>query len=115
MPKPERQTTTVLLVDDHPLIRKGLRVLLESEADIAVAGEAGDGEEAIDQVRTLSPDVVVMDITMPKLNGIDATRRILAEAPESRIIALSIHSGKALRGRHAGGGGRRLRAQGKRA
>jgi DNA-binding NarL/FixJ family response regulator len=90
----ERQTTTVLLVDDHPLIRKGLRVLLESEADIAVAGEAGDGEVAIDQVRTLSPDVVVMDITMPKLNGIDATRRILAEAPETRIIALSIHSGK---------------------
>ena len=73
-------------------MRKGLRALLESEADIAVVGEAGDGQEAIDQVETLAPNLVVMGIDMPKLNGIDATRRILAEAPEIRIVALSSHS-----------------------
>ena len=87
---------TVLLVDDNELVRKGLRALLESEADIVVTGEAGDGEQAIERVRTLTPDMVVMDISMPKLNGIDATRRILAEAPETRIVALSIHSKKCL-------------------
>jgi LuxR family maltose regulon positive regulatory protein len=90
----EQHTTTVLLVDDHPLMRRGLRALLESEADIAVIGEAGDGQEAIDQVKTLAPDVAIMDISMPNMNGIDATRRILAEAPETRIIALSIHAEK---------------------
>ena len=85
---------TVLLVDDHPLFRKGLRLLLEEEEDIRIAGEAGDGREAIDQVRTLSPDVVIMDITMPHLNGIDATRQILSESPDTRVVALSIHAGK---------------------
>jgi DNA-binding NarL/FixJ family response regulator len=90
----EQHTTTVLLVDDHALIRKGLRTLLESEAKIAVIGEAGDGQEAIDQVKLLAPDVTIMDIRMPNINGIEATRRILAEAPETRIIALSIHAEK---------------------
>jgi len=80
MPTTEQHTTTVLLIDDHPLMRRGLRTLLESEADIAVIGEAGDGQEAIDQVKSLTPDVAIMDITMPNLNGIEATRRILAEA-----------------------------------
>ncbi len=94
MPTTEQHTTTVLLVDDHPLMRRGLRTLLESEANIAVAGEAGDGQEAIDQVKTLAPDVTIMDISMPNINGIEATRRILAEAPETRIIALSIHAEK---------------------
>jgi len=90
----EQHITTVLLVDDHPLIRQGLRALLEGEENIAVAGEAGDGQEAIDQVKTLVPDVTIMDISMPNINGIEATRRILSEAPETRIIALSIHSEK---------------------
>ena len=94
MPTTEQHTTTVLLIDDHPLMRRGLRTLLESEADIAVIGEAGDGQEAIDQVKSLTPDVAIMDITMPNLNGIEATRRILAEAPEARIIALSMHAEK---------------------
>ncbi|MCJ7500230.1 response regulator transcription factor, partial [bacterium] len=70
-------TTKVLLVDDHSIVRKGLRLLMEAEEDIAVVGEAGDGQKAIDLVRKLSPDVVVMDITMPGLNGIEATRRIM--------------------------------------
>ena len=63
--------TTILLVDDHPLFRKGLRLLLEEQADFRIVGEAGDGREAIDRVRKHSPDVVIMDISMPDFNGID--------------------------------------------
>jgi DNA-binding NarL/FixJ family response regulator len=85
---------TVLLVDDHPVFRKGLRLLLGEEPDMTVVGEAGDGREAIDRVRDLSPDVVVMDITMPNLNGIDATRRIISEFPDTKVVSLSIHGGK---------------------
>ncbi|MGB5299051.1 MAG: response regulator, partial [Thiogranum sp.] len=90
----DRENSTILLVDDHPLMRKGLRALLEGEPGLEVAGEAGDGEEAIEQVRTLSPDIVVMDVSMPRLNGIEATRRLLEEAPRTRVLALSIHSEK---------------------
>jgi len=86
--------TTILLVDDHPLFRKGLRLLLEEQADYRIIGEAGNGREAIDRVRTLSPDVVIMDITMPDLDGIDATRQILSEVPSAKVIALSMHTGK---------------------
>ena len=88
------QQTSILLVDDHAMLRKGLRVLIEQEENLRVIGEAADGREAIDQVRQLQPDVVVMDINMPHLNGIEATRKILAESPQARILALSIHSGK---------------------
>jgi DNA-binding NarL/FixJ family response regulator len=84
----------VLLVDDHALIRSGLRTLLEEEKGLRVVGEAGDGREALEMVRKLSPDVVVMDITMPRLDGIEATRGILTESPETKVIALSIHGGK---------------------
>ena len=86
--------TSILLVDDHPVFRKGIYLLLEQEPDMRVIGEAGDGQAAIDRVRDLSPDVVVMDITMPNLNGIDATRHIVSESPHAKVIALSIHSGK---------------------
>ncbi len=86
--------STLLLVDDHLLMRKGLRVLLEQEADFTVIGEAGNGQEAIEQVRQLKPDIVVMDINMPDLNGIDATRQILSESPDCKVLALSMHSGK---------------------
>ena len=88
------QQTSILLVDDHAMLRKGLRVLIEQEENLRVIGEAADGREAIDQARQLQPDVVVMDINMPHLNGIEATRQILAESPQTRILALSIHSGK---------------------
>lgn len=87
-------TTKVLLVDDHPVFRKGIQLLLEQDPDLRVVGEASDGQAAIDRVRDLSPDVAVMDITMPNLNGIDATRRIVSEFPHTKVIALSIHSGK---------------------
>jgi ATP/maltotriose-dependent transcriptional regulator MalT/ActR/RegA family two-component response regulator len=86
--------TTILLADDHPLFRKGLRDLLEEQPGFEIVGEAGNGQEAIDQVKTLSPDVVVMDIAMPDLNGIEATRNILFESPSTRVVALSMHSGK---------------------
>ena len=86
--------STVLLVDDHAVFRKGLRLLLEAEPDLRVVGEAGDGQEAIDLARKLSPDVVVMDITMPNLNGIEATRHIISASPNAKVMALSIHSGK---------------------
>lgn len=84
----------VLLVDDHPLFRKGLRLLLEEEVDLEVVGEAGDGREAVGLVRELAPDAVVMDISMKGLNGIEATRQIISEAACTRVLALSIHSGR---------------------
>jgi LuxR family maltose regulon positive regulatory protein len=92
MTRTDGQAASVLLVDDHPLIRKGLRTLLEGAAGVFVSGEAADGEQAIEQARSLAPDVIVMDISMPRLNGIEATRRILKDLPDTRIIALSIHS-----------------------
>jgi LuxR family maltose regulon positive regulatory protein len=87
-------TSTVLLVDDHSVFRKGLRLMLEEEQDLEVVGEAGDGREAIDLFMELRPDVVVMDISMNGLSGIEATDTIISEAPETAIVALSIHSGK---------------------
>jgi len=86
--------TNVLLVDDHPVFRKGLRLLLEDESDFRVVGEAGDGLEALELVSQLDPDVVVMDISMPGMDGIQSTQSILSEAPHTKVIALSIHSEK---------------------
>jgi DNA-binding NarL/FixJ family response regulator len=83
---------TVLLVDDHVLVRRGFRRILEDEARITVVGEAGDGREAIQLVRKLKPKVVVMDLTMPGMNGLDATREILTVCPESSVLMLSMHS-----------------------
>jgi DNA-binding NarL/FixJ family response regulator len=87
-------TIRVLLADDHKIVRDGLRTLLEKQADIAVLGEAEDGREALQLAGKLSPDVVVMDIAMPELNGIEATRQILSEYPGIKIVALSMHSDK---------------------
>lgn len=85
---------TILLVDDHEMLRKGLRLLIEQEQGLHVIGEAGDGQQAIDQIRLHSPDIVVMDINMPNINGIEATRQIMLDFPQTMILALSIHSGK---------------------
>ena len=86
--------TTVLLVDDHPVFREGLRHLIENSKGIKVVGEAADGQAAIELVRQLSPQVVVMDISMPDFNGIEATEQIVSEHPQTKVMALSIHSGK---------------------
>ena len=83
---------TVLLVDDHSLVRRGFRRMLEDEPDIDVVGEAGDGEEAIRQARALHPRVVVMDCALPGMNGLDATRRIIEDAPDIAVLMLSMHS-----------------------
>jgi len=82
----------VLLVDDHTLIREGLRSLLEKQPDVQVVGEAEDGRRAKELVAELSPDIVIMDVTMPRLGGIEATRQITGEFPSVKVIALSIHS-----------------------
>jgi DNA-binding NarL/FixJ family response regulator len=81
--------TTVLLVDDQALVRGGLRLILEAEPDLQVAGEAGDGEEAVRLAAELCPDVVLMDIRMPVLDGIGATQGVLRKSPGSRVVMLT--------------------------
>ncbi|HWQ53104.1 MAG TPA: response regulator transcription factor [Bryobacteraceae bacterium] len=82
----------ILLADDHGVVRKGLRFLLESEPGLEVVGEAADGRQAVDLAAELKPDIIVMDIAMPRLNGIEATRQIVRDHPETAIIMLSMHS-----------------------
>lgn len=82
----------VLLADDHGVVRKGLRFLLEQEPDITVAGEAVDGREAVKLAKELQPAVIVMDIAMPQLNGIDATAQALKVSPGSGVLILSMHN-----------------------
>ena len=84
-------STKIIVADDHQIVRDGLRSLLDSEPDIDVIAEAENGRKTIQLVREFMPDVVVMDITMPDLNGIEATRQILDEFPQVKIIALSMH------------------------
>jgi DNA-binding NarL/FixJ family response regulator len=82
----------VLLVDDHTIVRQGLRVLLEAEPDMTVVGEAETGRQALQMTRKLSPNVVVMDIAMPMLNGLEATRQIIKEVPATKVLVLSSYS-----------------------
>ena len=83
---------TVLLADDHALVRRGFRRMLEDEEDIDVVGEASDGEEAVTLVRSLKPQVVVMDCALPGISGLQATRKILQQAPQTLILMLSMHA-----------------------
>ncbi len=83
---------TILLAEDHRLVRECLRSLLEKQADMEVVAEAENGLEAIRLARELSPDIAIVDISMPDLNGIEATRQMLSEGPDTRVIALSAHS-----------------------
>jgi two-component system response regulator NreC len=85
------QRIRILLADDHAVLRAGLRALLNAELDMQVIGEAESGQQAVDMARALQPDVVLMDVTMPGLSGIEATRRIKAAQPETRVLALTMH------------------------
>ena len=105
-------TTRVLIADDHPLIRSGLRALLSRESEFEVAGEAADGYQALELVEQLKPDVVMLDVSMPRLNGIDVAQKITEKTPSTRIIIVSIHSdeGYVLRALKAGAKGYLLKA-----
>ena len=81
----------ILLADDHALVRHGFRMILAAQPDMEIAGEAGNGREAVDMAQKLKPDVVVMDVAMPELNGIEATRRLIELSPRTRVLALSMH------------------------
>lgn len=84
-------TIRVLIVDDHPMVAEGIQSILESYDDIEVVGIPSNGEEAVAQARALNPDVILMDLNMPKLGGLSATEIILEEAPKTRILILSMH------------------------
>ncbi len=96
--------TTVLLADDHALTRTGVKQTVESEMGYTIIAEAENGREAVDMARTHHPDIVILDISMPELNGIDAAHQILEEYPRTKIIILSMHSDKhyVQRALHAG-------------
>jgi DNA-binding NarL/FixJ family response regulator len=83
--------TRILLADDHAVVRQGFKMLLGAQPDMEIVGEAANGREAVESAEALKPDVVVMDVAMPELNGIEATRRLAASAPHTRVIALSMH------------------------
>ncbi len=83
--------TRILLADDHAVVRSGFRMILASQSDMEVVGEVSNGRDAVEQTISLQPDVVIMDVTMPELNGIEATRRIADCAPRTRVLALSMH------------------------
>lgn len=85
------ETVRILIADDHEIFRRGLRSLLESHSNWEVCGEAVNGREAIERVRELRPDVVVLDVTMPQVNGLEAAREIRMQMPESKVVILSQH------------------------
>lgn len=87
----QNKKTRILLADDHAVVRNGFRMILAAQEDMEVVGEASNGREAVEVATSLLPDIVVMDVTMPELNGIEATRRIAIAAPKTRVLALSMH------------------------
>ncbi len=107
------QQIRVLIVDDHPLLREGVMAVLANEADVRVVAEASNGREAVEAFRTLRPDIVLMDIQMPEMNGIDAIAEIRSEAPNARIVVLTTYKGdvNALRALRAGAVGYLLKGQ----
>ena len=81
----------ILIADDHGVLRQGLRALIERQADMEIVGEAKDGRQAVRLTQELTPDIVIMDITMPELNGVEATRQILSHCPDTKVLVLSMH------------------------
>lgn len=88
-------TLTLLLADDHQIVRQGLRAILEVEPDLTLVGEAAKGEEAVQLVEKLQPDVLVLDLMLPDVNGLEVTRRVSAKSPRTRIVILSMHANEA--------------------
>lgn len=86
------RTTRILLADDHKIFREGLRTLLSNQPGVEVVGEAENGRATLSMASDLDPDVVIMDVAMPELNGIEATRRIVADMPTTKVLALSMHA-----------------------
>jgi len=91
-PSAGRKKIRVLLADDHQIVRQGLRSMWDQSPDIEVVGEASDGRAALEMAKQLHPDIVVMDIGLPQLNGVDATRRLIEELPQVNVVALSMHT-----------------------
>lgn len=89
-------TIRILVVDDHPVVRRGIRALLESQTGWEVTAEASNGREAVEKAAELHPDIVVMDLTMPELNGLDAARQILTHRPQTEILVLTMHHSEEL-------------------
>ncbi|HPT28367.1 MAG TPA: response regulator transcription factor, partial [Bryobacteraceae bacterium] len=87
----QNQSIRVLLADDHAVVRQGFRLILSAQSGIEVVCEAGNGREAVELALKHHPDVAVIDVSMPELNGIEATRRILEQCPHTRVLALSMH------------------------
>ena len=83
--------TRILLADDHAVVRQGFGRILSAQSDMEIVGEAGNGREAVEMAEKLKPEVVVMDVSMPELNGIEATRRLAKSLPYTRVLALSMH------------------------
>ena len=96
----------ILIADDHVLLRRGIRTLLESHPGWTVCGEASNGREAVEQAKELHPDIVVLDITMPQLNGVDATPLILKASPETKVLILTMHSAQEITQRAVRAGAR---------
>ncbi|MBN1191961.1 MAG: response regulator transcription factor [Dehalococcoidales bacterium] len=90
--KSQPKIIKILIADDHPLIRQALRVVLEKQPEFKLVGEASDGEETIELTRAFLPHVVIMDISMPKLSGLEATRQIKAEFPDTGVLVLTVHN-----------------------
>ena len=84
----------LLLVDDHPVVREGLRRLIDAQPGMTVAGEAGDGRTALTKADEIQPDIIVMDVSMPELDGVEATRRLTQRRPERKVLALTVHEDK---------------------
>ena len=88
--------TTVVLVDDHPLVRQGMRAVIDAQSDIEVVGEASDGDQAVQVCLEQRPDVVLMDLQMPTVNGIEATERVLAKLPDTSVLMLTMYDDDAV-------------------